>query len=219
MEKAEIIKRTADFVQEMLEKEGTGHDWKHAERVWKTAKHLAQQEGADFFICEIAALLHDVADWKLNNGDEKAGLKKVEDWLVLNAVEKAEIEKILYVIDNMSYSKETTGTKLESLEGFVVQDADRLDTLGAIGIARTFIYGAKHNRALYDPQIKPRTFDDFEEYKKYITTSINHFYEKILLLKDLMKTKEGKRIAQQRHEFVEKFLQQFLKEWNCEFYD
>ena len=217
MEKADIIKRTADFVKENFSKERTGHDWKHAERVWKTAKYLAQREGADFFICEMASLLHDVADWKLNGGDEKAGLKKVENWLVSNHVEKNNIEKILYVIDNMSYSREATGTKLESLEGFVVQDADRLDTLGAIGIARTFIYGAKHDRALYDPEVKPRTFDDFEEYKKYVTTSINHFYEKILLLKDLMKTKEGRRIAEQRHVFVEKFLEQFLKEWECEF--
>lgn len=217
MNKQEIIAKTADFVKETLENEGTGHDWKHVGRVWKTAKHLAQLEGADFFICEMAALLHDVADWKLNNGDEKAGLKKVEDWLISIDVEKTDIEKILYIIDNMSYSRETTGTKLETLEGFVVQDADRLDTLGAIGIARTFIYGAKHDRGLYDPEIKPRTFDDFEEYKKYVTTSINHFYEKILLLKDLMKTKEGRRIAQQRHEFVENFLEQFLKEWNCEF--
>ena len=217
MNKQEIINKTAEYVRSVLEGEGSGHDWFHVERVWKTAKYLGAKEKADLFVVELAALLHDIADWKLNDGDEKAGLKKVEKWLVENAVNQKEKEHILFIIDNMSFSKELEGKRINTVEGFVVQDADRLDALGAIGIARTFAYGGKHDRTLYDPSIEPKFFDDFKEYKKYKTTSLNHFYEKIILLKDRLNTKSAKELGEKRHQFVENYLKQFLAEWECDY--
>lgn len=217
MDKQEIINKTVEHVRGILTGEGSGHDWFHVERVWKTAKFLAEKENADFFVVEMAALLHDIADWKLNGGDEKAGLRKVEDWLVERRVAKEEKAHILFIIDNMSFSKEMEGKKINTVEGFVVQDADRLDALGAIGIARTFAYGGKHSRPLYDPAVAPKSFDDFEEYKKYKTTSLNHFYEKVLFLKDRLNTQAARELGEKRHAFVEGYLKQFLEEWECEF--
>lgn len=217
MDKQEIINRTIEYVRNILTGEGSGHDWFHVERVWKTAKYLAQKENADLFVVELASLLHDIADWKLNDGDEKAGLEKVRVWLFQNGVEQKELERILNIIDQMSFSKELEGKKINTTEGFVVQDADRLDSLGAIGIARTFAYGGNRNRPLYDPDIEPKLFDNFEEYKKYKTTSLNHFYEKILLLKDCLNTETAKELGEKRHKFVAQYLEQFLNEWKCEY--
>jgi uncharacterized protein len=213
MEKQEIINKTAEFARNFFEGENSGHDWFHTERVWKMAKYLAEKENAGLFVTEMAALLHDVADWKLNDGDEKAGLKKVQNWLEGNTVEEKAIEHILSIIDRMSFSKETEGKKIDTVEGFVVQDADRLDAIGAIGVARTFAFGGTRNRKIYDPNIKPKTIATFEQYKNGESTSINHFYEKILLLKDRLNTKAAKEIGEERHKFVEDFLKQFLKEW------
>lgn len=215
MNKQEIINKTIVFAKDFFEGEGTGHDWEHSERVWKTARYLAQKETADFFIVEMAALLHDVADWKLNNGDEKAGLERVSDWLEKNKVADLDAQKILFIVDNVSFSKEKDGKKINTIEGFVVQDADRLDALGAIGIARTFAFGGNRNRKLYDPNQKPKNIETFEQYKNGESTSINHFYEKILLLKDMMNTETGKQLARKRHEFVENYLNQFFQEWEC----
>lgn len=217
MDKQAFINRTAEYVRNVLEGEGSGHDWFHVQRVWKTAKYLGGQEKADLFVVELAALLHDIADWKLNDGDEKAGLKKVEDWLTQNELEKTVLEQVLFIVDNMSFSKELEGKRIDTIEGFVVQDADRLDALGAVGIARTFAYGGNHSRPLYDPAIKPKFFDDFEEYKKYKTTSLNHFYEKVLLIKDRLNTESAKELGEKRHQFVENYLEQFLAEWECEY--
>jgi len=213
MDKQEIIDRTVEFSKNFFEGESSGHDWWHTERVWKTAKCLAEKENADLFVVQMAALLHDVADWKLNGGDEKAGLKKVQDWLKENDVEKGDAEHISNIIDRMSFSKEIGGKTIDTIEGFVVQDADRLDAIGAIGIARAFTYGGSHSRLLYDPNIKPKFFKDVEEYKKYKTTTLNHFYEKILLLKDRLNTESAKQIGEKRHKFVEDFLGQFIEEW------
>lgn len=165
MNKLEIIKKTTEYVKEILDGEGSGHDWFHVERVWKMAKFIGKKEKADLFIVELAALLHDVADWKLNDGDEKAGLKKVANWLEKCEVEELEKTHILYIIDSMSFSKELDGKKLKTIEGFVVQDADRLDALGAIGIARTFAFGGNRKRKIYDPNEKPKKIASFNEYK------------------------------------------------------
>lgn len=217
MNKQEIIDKTVEFARNFFEGESSGHDWWHTERVWKMAKYLGKIENTDLFVVELAALLHDVADWKLNNGDEKAGLEKVRTWLEKNDVKKDELEHVLKIIDCMSFSKETEGKKIDTIEGFVVQDADRLDTIGAIGVARTFAFGGSRNRKIYDPERKPETIATFEQYKNSESTSINHFYEKILLLKDRLNTKAAKEIGKKRHKFVEYYLEQFFEEWECKF--
>lgn len=217
MNKQEIINKTAEFAKKFFEGEASGHDWWHTERVWKTARYLAQKENADMFAVEMSALLHDVADWKLNNGDEKAGLLKVRKWLEQNDVEKKDCEHILNIIDRMSFSKETEGKKIDTPEGFVVQDADRLDAIGAIGISRTFAFGGNRGREIHNPDEKPKTIKSVEQYKSSQTTSINHFYEKLLLLKDLMNTDTAKKIAEDRHVFMEKYLEEFHKEWECKY--
>jgi uncharacterized protein len=217
MDKETIILKTITFAKNFFEGEGSGHDWWHTERVWKTAKYLAQKENTDFFVVEMAALLHDVADWKLNNGDEKAGLQKVKIWLEENEIENGQQDHILEIIDRMSFSKEKEGKKINTIEGFVVQDADRLDAIGAIGIARTFAFGGNRNRKIHDPNCKPEMITSFEQYKNRESTSINHFHEKILLLKDLLNTQTAKEIGEKRHKFVEEYLEQFSQEWECKF--
>lgn len=216
MNKEQIISATIAYAKEALSGEGSGHDWFHVERVWKMAKRLAEKEHADLFIVEMAALLHDIADWKLNDGDEKAGLKKVVDWLEKCCVAKEDAEKILFIIDNMSFSKEIDGKKLNTVEGFVVQDADRLDAIGAIGIARTFAFGGSRGRLLHNPEEDAREIKTFSEYKNSQSTSINHFHEKLFLLKDQMNTQRAKEIAEKRHGFMQQFLEEFLQEWNGE---
>jgi uncharacterized protein len=217
MEKQKIISKTAEFAKNFFEGESSGHDWFHTERVWKTAKFLAEKEKADFFVVEMAALLHDVADWKMNNGDEKAGLARVEKWLGENDVDESYGRDIIFIVDNISFSKEKGGKKINTTEGFVVQDADRLDAIGAIGIARTFAFGGSRGRQIYNPAILPISIETFEQYKNRESTSVNHFYEKILLLKDMINTETGKKIAEERHKFVEKYLHQFMEEWECKF--
>lgn len=216
MEKQEIINKTAEFAREKLSGDGTGHDWFHVERVWKTTKYLAEKEKAYSFVAELAALLHDIADWKFNGGDDTEGARVSDEWLKSLNVEKEIINKVIEIVEHSSY-KGGKGKKLETIEGFVMQDADRLDALGAIGIARTFAYGGSQAREIYDPEKKPRTFENFEEYKNYKSTSINHFYEKMLLLKDLMNTETAKKIAEERHTFMEKYLEEFYKEWECKY--
>jgi len=217
MNKQEIIDKTVEFAKNFFEGESSGHDWFHTERVWKTAKYLAEKENADLFVVELAALLHDVADWKLNDGDEKAGLQKVETWLEENNVERGDLEHILNIIDCMSFSKETESKKIDTVEGFVVQDADRLDAIGAIGIARTFAFGGNKKHTMHDPDIKPMIAKTSDQYKNHEKTSVNHFYEKLFLLKDLMKTETAKKIAKERHAFMEQYLEEFYKEWKCEY--
>ncbi|PEI48198.1 HD domain-containing protein [Bacillus pseudomycoides] len=214
MKKQEKIQKTVAFVRDILETDASGHDWYHIERVHKLALSLSEKEGGDRFVIEMAALLHDVADEKLNESEE-AGMKKVSDWLEGLNVTEEETEHILHIIMNMSY-KGGHGGKVSTLEGKIVQDADRLDALGAIGIARTFAYGGAKGRLMYDPNIPPREEMTKEEYRKNDDPSLNHFYEKLLKLKDLMNTDAAKREAEIRHRYMEEFIEQFMKEWNAQ---
>ena len=214
MIKQEQIQKTVTFVKNILEKDASGHDWYHIERVHKLAISLAKQEGGNLFVIEMAALLHDVADEKLNESEE-AGMKKVSNWLEELSVQEEESKHILHIIANMSY-KGGHGGKIETFEGKIVQDADRLDALGAIGIARTFAYGGAKGRLMYDPNVPPREAMTKEEYRKSNDPSLNHFYEKLLKLKDLMNTDAAKREAEVRHRYMEEFIGQFMKEWNAQ---
>ncbi|MGG2015466.1 HD domain-containing protein [Bacillus sp. S10(2024)] len=214
MNKQEQIEKTITFVKSILEKDASGHDWYHVERVHKLAIALFEKEGGNRFVIEMAALLHDVADEKLNESEE-TGMKKVTDWLELLGVHQEEARHIVHIIANMSYKGGNGGT-VATLEGKIVQDADRLDALGAIGIARTFAYGGAKGRLLYDPNILPRETMTKEEYRKNDEPSLNHFYEKLLKLKDLMNTVAAKEEAEERHRYMEQFIDQFMKEWNAQ---
>lgn len=213
MDKKMIIDKTAEYVKNFLKNDSTGHDWWHIFRVWKNAVHIAQKENIDLFIVELAALLHDIGDYKLHNGDEKVGRKFVTDWLENLQLEQSVIDSVMSIIDNMSFSKNVESKQELSKEGQVVQDADRLDAIGAIGIARCFMYGGHRGNILHDPGIKPIMQKSTEEYKKGEATSINHFYEKLLLLKGLMNTETAKKIAEKRDTFMRNYLQQFYSEW------
>jgi uncharacterized protein len=213
MDKNLIIEETKKYAKSKLEGEATGHDFWHILRVYKTAKHIAEKEGADLFIVELTALLHDIADWKFNEGNEDMGPKLAEEWLKSLEVSELEINKVTKIIKTMSFKGGTTNSSQETIEGKVVQDADRLDAIGAIGIARAFAYGGFKGREIYNPDIKPVNFKSFEAYKNNKGTSVNHFYEKLFLLKDRMNTETGKAMAQERHEFMESYLKEFYKEW------
>ena len=210
--KQEIIQKTKKFVKNKLEGEGSGHDWQHVERTWKNAILIGKSEDVDMFIVELAALLHDIADWKFCNGDETVGPKIATDFLLeLNVPEKT-ADHVAQIIKDISYKGQETKTAMQTKEGKVVQDADRLDAIGAIGVARVFAYGGHKNREIYNPAVKPQVYKTAEEYKNNKSTAINHFYEKLLLLKDRMNTKTGKIIAEQRHLFMQNFLKQFYQE-------
>jgi uncharacterized protein len=209
---SEIIDKTKQFVKSALENDASGHDWWHIVRVHTTAKNLAEQENANLFIVEMAALLHDLADEKLNETEE-IGLKKVEDWLVSCAVEEVYREQILTIIKNISF-KGGNRPPQTTIEGKVVQDADRLDALGAVGIARTFAYAGAKGDIIFDPNLPVRETMTKDEYRNGKSTPINHFYEKLFKLKDLMNTYTAKVLAEQRHQFMINYLQQFMKEWN-----
>ena len=209
-----IIDKTCRFVEEKLAGEGSGHDWWHIYRVWNLAKNIAGQEGANLIIVELSALLHDIADWKFHNGDDSIGPKLAEQFLVENQVERRVIDPVIEIITSISYKGAGVPTPMNTLEGKVVQDADRLDAIGALGIARTFAYGGHKNRLIYHPEEKPVLHQSFEDYKKNQGHTINHFYEKLLLLKDRMNTASGKRLAEARHQFMEAYLDQFYKEWD-----
>ncbi|HFS67319.1 MAG TPA: HD domain-containing protein [Flavobacteriia bacterium] len=214
MNKDKILQQTVDFVKEELKNAESGHDWFHIKRVYNNALLIAQGEEVNLFIVKLAALLHDIADSKFNDGDENIGPKKAKEFLESQGLEIEIINPIVNIIGNMSYSKSLENKTLyNSLELQVVQDADRLDAIGAIGIARAFNYGGYKNRLLYDPTIKPNLGQSKEAYKKSKAPTINHFYEKLLLLKDKMNTKTAKNIALERHQFMETFLEQFYKEW------
>jgi len=213
--KNQIINKTKEYVKIKLDGEGTGHDWWHILRVYKISISIGKKENADMFIVELTALLHDIADWKFNEGSSEIGLKLSREWLTNLGVDGAIISKITNIIGTMSFKGGTMDAKQETIEGKVVQDADRLDAIGAIGIARAFAYGGHKQRELYNPNVKPQKHTDFEQYKKNIGTSVNHFYEKLLFLKDLMNTESGKSMAKERHEFMEKYLDHFFSEWDC----
>ena len=213
MTRKQIIEKVKKYVKEKMEGEATGHDWWHVFRVWKLSKKIAQKEGGNLFIIELAALLHDIADWKFNKS-EPQGLKIIKKLLENLKIEDNVISKVCHIIENISFKGAGVKSRMRIKEGEIVQDADRLDVLGAIGVARVFAYGGKVGRPIYNPNIKPRFHKSFEEYKKYgNNSSINHFYEKEIFLKDLMNTKTAKKIAEKRHKFIERFLDRFFKEW------
>ncbi|WP_246010289.1 HD domain-containing protein [Bacillus yapensis] len=205
------IALTKEYVHNELQNDPSGHDWWHIARVTEMARRIATEEKADLFICEMAALLHDIADEKLN-ASEVEGLKKVTNWLESIGVEQSVIEKIIAIISTISF-KGGGQPALTSLEAKVVQDADRLDALGAIGIARTFAYAGSKGDLIHDPAIKPRESMTKEEYRNGKSTAINHFYEKLLKLKDRINTDYAKKIAEERHQFMEEYLRVFFSEW------
>lgn len=213
MNTLKIIKNTAEFVKTSLKDAEGGHDWFHILRVWNNAKLIASEENVDLFIVELGALLHDIADSKFYNGDETMGPKIAREFLQTQQVSEEIIFHIEQIISNISYKGGNFAQTFTSPELQVLQDADRLDAIGAIGIARCFNYGGFKNRSLYNPEIKPNLQQTKEEYKNSNAPTINHFYEKLLLLKDKMNTKTGKKIALVRHEYMEGFLQQFYNEW------
>lgn len=214
MEKDSIIQKTVIFVQETLKNAEGGHDWWHIYRVWKNAQSIAEREsGVDLLVVELGALLHDIADSKFHDGDEEIGPKTARDFLTTLSLEEGIIVHVENIVRHISFKGSLEGQKWKSAELDVVQDADRLDAIGAIGIARTFTYGGHKGRALYDPNIPPNLHMTKEEYKNSNAPTLNHFYEKLLLLKDLMNTKTGRAIAEDRHQFMEVYLEQFLSEW------
>jgi len=215
MTKKEVIKKTGEFVKIKLYGEGSGHDWWHTYRVWRMAKNIGREEKVDLFVVELAALLHDIADWKFQkNGNDSIGAMIAKEWLEKLNVDSEIISHVCDIILEISFKGAKVKDKVSSKEGLVVQDADRLDAIGAMGIARCFAYGGSKERQIYDPTIKPKMHKSFDEYKKTENSSINHFYEKLLFLKDRMNTKTGKRIAKEKHKFVKQFLDRFFQEWD-----
>jgi len=213
MDNIALIARTTDFVKEKLTGAEAGHDWWHVLRVWNNAKLIAQSEDVDQTVVELAALLHDIADAKFHDGDEEIGPKTAVAYLKGQKADDELIEKVAQIIRHISFKSNIDGQKYFSDELAVVQDADRLDAIGAMGIARAFTYGGYKGRELYNPDIQPNLNMTKEEYKNSNGPTINHFYEKLLQLKDKMNTATGKQLAGQRHEFMQQYLDQFYAEW------
>ncbi len=213
MNNINLINATMVFVKETLKNAEGGHDWFHIERVYKNAMLIAKDEDCDLNVVQLGALLHDIADSKFHNGDESIGPKTARNFLESQKVPEETILHVIKIIENISFKGGNFEKKFTSIELDIVQDADRLDAIGAIGIARTFNYGGFKNRTIYNPEIAPHLNMSKEVYKKSDSPTINHFYEKLLLLKDLMLTNAGRKIAQQRHQFMEDFLSQFYDEW------
>jgi uncharacterized protein len=212
----DIVNKTKAFVKKELEKAEGGHDWFHILRVLNNALLIAKTEKVDGFVVALGALLHDIADSKFHGGDETVGPQKAREFLFGINVDSAIIEHVVHIIENISFKGGNEAQKFKSPELDVIQDADRLDALGAIGIARTFNYGGFKNRTIFDPSITPNLKMTKDEYKASTAPTINHFYEKLLLLKDRMNTKTGQRIAEKRHQFMELYLDQFYAEWDGE---
>ncbi|WP_439695600.1 HD domain-containing protein [Mucilaginibacter sp. AW1-7] len=212
METGKLIDNTVQFVRETLKNAEGGHDWWHIHRVWTNAKLIAQTEKVDPLIVELAALLHDIADSKFHNGDEEIGPRTAGNYLLSQDVDVAVIEHVQQIIRHMSFKSSFDKPTFHSPELAIVQDADRLDAIGAIGIARAFNYGGFKGREIYNPEIEPNLNMSKDEYKNSPAPSINHFYEKLLLLKDKMNTPTGRQLAEQRHQFMVAYLQQFYLE-------
>jgi uncharacterized protein len=206
------IDNSVSFVKKYFANDSSGHDWSHTERVLKMSEYLAKEEQVNMFIVQLAALLHDVEDWKLK--DTKTNENEVvKNWLKSQNIDNESIVKICNNIEKLSFKGAGVSTPMDTLEGKIVQDADRLDAIGAIGIARAFAYGGSKHREMHNPDFKPVIHTSFENYKNNQSTTINHFYEKLLLLKDLMNTEKAKQIAEQRHKYMEAFLEEFFAEW------
>ncbi|QCX52772.1 HD domain-containing protein [Elizabethkingia sp. JS20170427COW] len=211
-----LIKNTIAYVQQELEHAESGHDWFHIERVWKLSKKIAEDQECNLLVVELGALLHDIADSKFHNGDEELGPKKAAEFLKAQQVTQEIISQVTHIIKNISFKNRNEAPLNKSIELQIVQDADRIDALGAIGIARTFNFGGYKNNPIHLPGEKPKLNQSKEEYKKSNGSSINHFYEKLLLLKDMMNTQKGKEIASKRHQYMEDFLKEFFSEWEAE---
>jgi len=216
MKNPQLIINTIAFVKEKLQNAEGGHDWFHIERVLKNSENIAKGENCNLEIVQLGALLHDIADSKFHDGDETVGPKVAREFLESENVEEETIQHVVNIINNISYKGGNFERKFKSIELDIVQDADRLDAIGAIGIARAFNYGGFKNRTLHNPEIAPKMNMSKEAYKKNDSPTINHFYEKLLLLKDLMNTETGKQIALERHRYMENFLSQFYAEWEGE---
>lgn len=213
MSQAAAILAIAEEVKRELANAEGGHDWFHIERVYRTAVTIAKAEGGDLEVVQLAALLHDIADSKFHNGDETIGPRKAREIMERHGIDQAVMDHVVTIIENISFKGGNFNASFTSNELAIVQDADRLDAIGAIGIARTFNYGGFKNRPLYDPDIAPQMGMSKEAYKSNVSPTINHFYEKLLLLKDRMNTPTGKAMAQERHSYMERFLAQFYAEW------
>lgn len=213
MTNEEILQATLDHVRQEFQGDSSGHDWWHIHRVWKNALAICRQEPADRFVVELAALLHDLDDWKLNPASDGTPIR-AEAWLRQMNVATEVREQVCSIITRLSFKGAGVENQIDTLEGRIVQDADRLDALGAVGIGRAFAYGGHKGRVLHDPDEPPQLHATFEQYKNSQGTTLNHFHEKLLLLKERMNTQTAKRIAETRHVYMEGFLEQFLKEWD-----
>jgi len=209
----ELIQRTHDYVRHCFLSESSGHDWFHIQRVWKTSIYLCECESADSVVIQLAALLHDLADWKFHSGDLDAGPRAARKWLEENGADPILTDHVCEIVGGLSFKGAGVASPMRTLEGKIVQDADRLDAMGAIGIARAFAYGGHRGRLLYDPGILPEHHDSFEAYQRSASPTLNHFYEKLLLLKDRMNTPAARAIAERRHRYMESFIKRFLDEW------
>jgi uncharacterized protein len=212
MDKKDIIQKTAEYIKQEFQNDSSGHDWWHIYRVWKNALAICARENADAFIVELTALLHDLDDWKFNTSEDETP-RRAKAWMEACGVDAQINAQVCEIITHISYKGAGVENKMSSIEGFIVQDADRLDAIGAIGIGRAFAYGGYKNRMLYDPDSPPEMHATFEQYKHSQSATINHFYEKLLLLKDMMNTPTAKKIAEERHAVMLRFLDQFMKEW------
>jgi uncharacterized protein len=211
---SELVEKVKNHVQEIFHHDSTGHDWFHIERVYLMACHLQSHEGGNKELIELAALLHDISDHKMNGGKLNAG-GEISFQLLMNfGCDQQLAENVKDIVDGVSFKGANVPDSMNSIEGKIVQDADRLDAIGAIGIARAFAYGGSKDRPIYSPENKPELHDSFEEYVSSKSHTVNHFYEKLLLLKERLHTQTGKKIGTQRHEFMEKYLEQFFNEWN-----
>lgn len=209
-----IVDQTAAHVRSQMEGDSSGHDWWHVWRVWQNSLFISRTENADRFVTELAALLHDIADWKFHDGDDSAGPKAARAWLSEQSIGESVIDHVCDIVATVSFKGAGVETPMATLEGKIVQDADRLEAIGAIGIARCFAFGGAKGRLMHDPDDPPELHASFDDYKKKSGPSINHFYEKLLLLKDRMNTETGLKLAAQRHQVLEEFLEQFHAEWN-----
>lgn len=214
MTNAEAVSKTNEFIRQKFSGESSGHDYWHMYRVWRLARHIAEREkDADMLVVELGALLHDIADWKFHD-DEEAGPRAAREWLESLDVDEKVIKHIEDIIRNVSFKGAKVKSKLSTKEGQIIHDADKLDAMGAIGIARAFAYGGMKNRPMHEPDVKPEAHETIVAYKNSQGTAINHFHEKLLLLKDWMFTETARQIAENRHEVLENFLNEFHAEWD-----
>ncbi len=217
MTNAEAVSKTAEYIKQKFANDSTGHDWWHMHRVWQLAKYIAtKEEGPDIFVVDLAALLHDIADFKFHDGDLEVGPKAAREWLESIKVDEKTISQVEDIVRNISFKGAGVKPNLKTIEGQIVHDADKLDAIGAIGVARVFAYSGAKGVPIFRPEINPILHTSFEDYKHNASSSINHFHEKLLLLKDRMYTKTGKQMAAHRHKYLEDFLEEFHKEWNGE---